>query len=664
MTLNTQTLPRPGPRWGVHPQRPDDAPPRHHSSPRITGWAAHLAPALPASWVRKTHAAWLQSIHRHVKHWRLATPDTPAWFHEIALLRADLHRHGLDATVVARALGCLVIAVEHCQGITLSDPQLLAATFMLDNHLAELATGEGKTLAMGVAAGVAALAGVPTHVMTANAYLAQRDAHELAPLWRILGLKVSHLSEGQSTAERRLAHRANIVYGTAKDFAFDHLRDQTLTSEKSLGPTSPVLPGLCLALLDEADSLLLDEANVPLILSAPIDQHPTLLAQRRALWWQAWTLSAQLSPTEHLHLNHASGLCTLTSQGQVRLETLTAGLGGHWGRTRVREALVQWALSARHGLIRDVHYLVRQGEVQLLDTLTGRIAQGRVLSQGLHTLLEIKEGLKLKPPSQTVAQITFPRFFGRYWRLGGLSATLSDDRKELEALHGLKVVCLPTRLPSQRKVGPTIHCISEDARWQWVAARSAELQAQGRPVLIGTDTVEASQTLSAVLKGRGIQHVVLNAHHDAAEAAIVAQAGQPGAVTVATRMAGRGTDIRIEDTALAAGGLHVIHCQRNESPRMDRQLFGRCARQGQSGSTETVICTRNSGEHLTSPLVKLMACRSTGTRTSPRWLALWHVAKQRLHQRWQAQRLSSIRRRLLEQDRQWDTQRQNARPQR
>jgi preprotein translocase subunit SecA len=665
MTLRTQALPRPGPRWGAHPQRPDGAPPRHAQGSPVPGWAAHLAPLLPPAWVVRTHAAWLDQVSQSALQWRQHPPRTPAWQQGLVQLRQQLHRQGLGAQALSQALGCLVVAIEQTQGIALSAPQLLAATFLLDNHLAELPTGEGKTLAMAVAAAVAGLAGVPTHVMTANSYLAQRDALALTELWRALDLNVTCLIDGQSPDERRQAHRGHIVYGTAKDFAFDHLRDQALTGAGPRSPSEhPLLPGLCLALLDEADSLLLDEANVPLVLSAPLEQSASALAQRRALWWQAWSLSGQMSMTAHAELNASSNMVTLTPEGRRCLEAMSADLGGLWARTRVREDLIQLALSARHGLIRDVHYLVRDGEVQLLDALTGRIAVGRVLSQGLHTLLEIKEGLKLKPPSQTVAQITFPRFLGRYWRLGGLSATLSDDRSELEALHGLKVVCLPTRLPSQRQTWPTVHCSSQAKRWQWVARRVQTLQAQGRPVLIGTDTVEASQALSAVLAAHGIGHVVLNAHHDAAEAAIVAQAGQAGAVTVATRMAGRGTDIQLNEHALAAGGLHVIHCQRNESPRMDRQLLGRCARQGQPGSTEAVICERNSSEQSSSPIVKLLTYRRTDTRTSPRWLALWHLALQRLSQRWQAQRLSSIRRRLLEQDCQWDTQRHNARPSR
>ena len=623
-------------------------------------WATSALPHLPPRGVVLAHRAWLRRLEARAQAWAKHPVDSAHWRCALDELKARLLHQGFEADTLCEALACVQQAVKHTQGVMLSASQLLGAALMLDNRLAEMATGEGKTLAMAAAAAVAGMASVPTHVMTANAYLAQRDALSLAPLWNLLGLRVSHLHEAQTPTERAQAHQADIVYGTAKDFAFDHLRDQI--DQRSPGAAPARLRGLCLALLDEADSLLLDEANVPLIISAPVPQSPQALAQRRACWWQAWQVSGQLTLGLHAHVVAHTGQALLTEDGRNTLAELAEPMGGLWLRPRVRESLVQLALAARHGLQRDVHYLLKEGQVQLLDTLTGRVAEGRVLAQGLQTLVELKEGLPPTPPSETVAQITFPRFFARYWRLGGLSATLHEDRAELLAMHGLSVVRLPTRLPSRRHTWPTRHCSDEAQRWQWVAQRARQLQAQGRPVLIGTDTVAASQALSAVLSQWGLAHVVLNAHHDAAEAQIVAQAGRAGAITVATRMAGRGTDIQPDAQALAAGGLHVIHCQRNESPRMDRQLLGRCARQGQPGSTETVICTRISEEQSLPPTVNLPACRCMDTRTSPRWQTLWHLARERLAQWWKAQRQSSIRRRLLEQDRQWDTHRHHARP--
>jgi preprotein translocase subunit SecA len=656
MSLNPNALPRPGPRWGPCPVRGDATTPRPHVG-HGAPWLATGLHMLPPQWVRRSHRRWLLAIKGSTQSWSALPLGEGPWQARLRALRACLISQGLSPTALCEALACVASAVHQTQGLALSEPQLLAASFMLDNRLAELATGEGKTLAMATAAAVAAMAGVPAHVMTANAYLAQRDAQTMAALWHVLGLKVSHLHDAQSPAERAIAHAADIVYGTAKDFAFDHLRDQMRPASQP-----PLLRGLCLALLDEADGLLLDEANVPLILSAPTPHTPKTLAQRRALWWQAWRLSGELTMPEHARLNPTSGQVQLTPQGCTHLSSLAEPLGGLWLRPRVRQNLLQLALSARHGLQRDVHYVLKQGEVQLLDTLTGRVAVGRVLAQGLHTLVELKEGLSPTPPSETVAQITFPRFFSRYWRLGGMSATLWESRAELRALHGLSVVRLPTRLPSQRKTWPTRHCGSEGERWLWVAQRIRVMQSQGRPVLIGTDTVAASQALAKVLEQQGIAHVVLNALQDACEAQVIAEAGRAGAVTVATRMAGRGTDIQLDAQTLAAGGLHVIHCQTNESPRMDRQLLGRCARQGQPGSTETVICPRISSERTMLQPVNLHSCRCMDPRTSSRWQTLLHMARERLIQWLQVQRQSSIRRRLLEQDRQWDTQRHHARP--
>ena len=285
---------------------------------------------------------------------------------------------------------------------------------------------------------------------------------------------------------------------------------------------------------------------------------------------------------------------------------------------------------------------------------------GRVWSQGLHTLIELKEGCTPSAPTETLAQITFQRFFKRYWRLGGLSGTLVEARAELRGLYDLDVVRVPERLPSQRQTWPTLVFASPDQRWRAIAERALEMQALGRPLLIGTDSVHDSEQLSQHLQQAGIAHTVLNARQDQHEADIVAQAGQAGRVTVATRMAGRGTDISLDATALAAGGLHVIHCQRNESKRMDRQLVGRCARQGQAGSTEAWICAGISNDPTPPSEPKLMRCIQSAvahrSTLSPRcW---WHL---RLPQWMEERRQAALRRQLFDQDRQWAQQHRLAR---
>jgi preprotein translocase subunit SecA len=604
----------------------------------------HLPHWLPAPWRLAACQPWLNQVRHQAQ-------DTTMG---LAQCRQNLRRHGFTASTLSTALAHVLRATEQTLGLHLHDTQLLAATLMLDQQLVEMATGEGKTLAMAAAAAVAALAGVPVHVITANDYLAERDAQSLSALFAALGVSVAHIAPAHTPEQRRLAYAQDIVYATAKEVAFDYLRDG-LSARQG---TPPLLRGLSLALIDEADSILLDEASVPLIISATTRHGAAQQAHRRAVWWQALHLARRLGHSgddDDFVVDPSRQSVSLTSAGDQRIAGPAEALGGLWRRPRLRRELIGLALTALHALQRDQHYLVRDGKVELLDTLTGRIAVGRVWSQGLHTLIELKEGCTTSAPTETLAQITFQRFFKRYWRLGGLSGTLVEARAELQSLYGVQVVRVPERLPSQRQQGPTLVFKTAEQRWQAVAERAAELRAQGRPVLIGTDSVSDSEQLSQRLAQAGIEHAVLNARHDQDEARIIGQAGQTGRVTVATRMAGRGTDITLDSTALAAGGLHVIHCQRNESRRMDRQLAGRCGRQGQAGSTETWICTAISDDSPPPTAPKLTRCiQSAVMDRSPRspW-CWWHL---RVPQWLEERRQAALRRQLAEQDRQWAQQ--------
>lgn len=655
--MYAKALPRPGPRWGPYPQRLRADPDRTPSRQSALGWPGGLAPWIPAEGCMGWHAAWLNRVARDTSRWQAHAPDSPAWHQGLQTLRHQLRREGFTPTTLSDALACVSVVIERTMGLTLYPQQVLAAALMLDQRLVEMATGEGKTLTMGAAAAVAALAGVPTHVITANDYLAERDVATLAGLWQTLGLDARHVGATLESEQRRLAYRADIVYSTAKDIAFDYLRDQLSCTAGG----QAMLQGLSLALLDEADSILLDEAVVPLIISSARQEHPQQLAQRRAVWWQAWSLAQKLTLPDHASTEAASARIQINEQGDAYLAELCRPLKGIWQRPRLRKELVTLALTALHALRRDEHYLIRDGRVELLDALTGRIAAGRVLSQGLHALIELKEGLTPSPATDTLAQITFQRFFQRYWRLGGISGTLSEARSELQQVHGLSVVCLPPRHRSQRQTWPTRHFATPQARWGAVAQRVKELHSSGRPVLVGTDSVADSEELSRLLQQHGIPHVVLNARHDRQEAAIVAQAGRAGAVTIATRMAGRGTDIALDASALRAGGLHIIACQRNESSRMDRQLLGRCARHGQPGSAETWICSSFSGESATRPPSKLQRCSSGVNASSTRLSTLWHRWQARLAQWLEEQRQISIRRHLQDQDRQWEAQHRGVR---
>jgi preprotein translocase subunit SecA len=508
-------------------------------------------------------------------------------------LRARLAHEGWAGDAQADALGCVAAACQHTLARNPFDTQLQAAVVLLADQFAEMATGEGKTLAAGLAAAVAALAGVPVHVMTANDYLAGRDAAQLAPLFAKLGLRVGTVVGPSTPAERRAAYACDITYATAREVAFDYLRDglatihpgdelkQRARSLIDTPPAPPLLRGLCMALLDEADSLLIDDASLPLILSESHDD-----AQQRAACFQALAIARQLVRQQHFDIDAGDRIVFL-QPGHDHVDQLCATLGGAWHNRQHRHDLLNAALVALHVLQRDRHYLVREGRVDLLDAQTGRAAPGRVWSNGLQTLVELKEGCVPSPATTTRAQISFQRFFARYVRLCGMSGTLAECRRELAAVCGRRVVAVAPRRPSLRLLGPDRWYADAAWRRSAIVQRVAELHATGRPVLVGTDSVAESEALAALLAQVGIPHRVLNARHDAAEAQIVSAAGQRGAVTVATQMAGRGTDIALGDGVAALGGLHVLCALDSLSPRLVRQLVGRCARQGDPGSAET-----------------------------------------------------------------------------
>ena len=526
--------------------------------------------------------------------------------------RALLGRDGLTDSVVADAFALVNEACVRSLGIRLFESQLIAARIMLDNRLAEMATGEGKTVAAGVCAATAALAGVPVHVITANDYLVARDAGSLRPLYAALGLSVGYVTQPLDAAGRQRAYACDITYCTAKELVFDYLRDRItrgshrgdlhLRAERlgtASGEPGTLLRGLCMAIVDEADSILIDEARIPLILS-----DTAINPAQIEYWHHALTLARQLVEREHYALDRKNMSARLTPAGETKLEESAALLGGVWHNRLHREEAICTALAALHLFQRDRHYVVRDGTVIIIDETTGRLASGRVWSRGLHQSIEIKEGCKPTSELVTAAQITYQRFFPRYLRLAGMSGTLREARAELQSVYGLPLVGVPLRRPCQRRLLPTRVYPNDDAQWRAVVARAAEVIRGGRPLLIGTDSVTASETLSRRLTQAALPHAVLNAHHDRQEAQIIARAGQPGQITVATNMAGRGTDIALGPGVAERGGLHLVCCQHNASRRIDRQFVGRSARQGDPGSAETFIS-------LDQPLI---------SRFMPRWV--------------------------------------------
>lgn len=513
-------------------------------------------------------------------------------------LRVELRRHGLSDPAVGRSFALVREISGRTLGMRHYDVQMMGAAAMLHGMIAEMQTGEGKTLTATLAAVTAALAGIHVDVVTVNDYLAERDAETMGPLYNALGLTVGVIVHDMEPDDKRVAYECDITYCTNKDLAFDYLRDQI-----ALGSHAPnlqlkferlfagrsrmnqvVMRGLHFAIVDEADSVFVDEARTPLIISGSGSAE-----EDRERSEQALSFVRQLVEGTDFRLRRDERGIDLTDRGKDRLREMTAELDGVWSVSILREELATQALSALLLFHRDEHYLVQDDKVQIIDEYTGRVMPDRFWSEGLHQLIEVKEGC---PPSDrriTLARITYQRFFRRYNNLAGMTGTAREVSREIWQVYRLPVATIPTHARSRRKTRKSQIVRTAARKWHVVAERAAELQRQGVPVLIGTRTVAASDELSTILQGMNIPHRVLSAAQDAEEADIVSEAGQPGRITVATNMAGRGTDIALGDGVEARGGLHVIVTERNDAARIDRQLAGRCARQGDPGVVETYL---------------------------------------------------------------------------
>lgn len=476
--------------------------------------------------------------------------------------------------------------------------QILGALAVYHGEIAEMQTGEGKTLTAVLPAAAAALAGIPVHVLTVNDYLAARDAEKLGPIYRRLGLSVGLVVQDTPREDRRTAYACDVVYCSNKEIAFDYMRD-SLVCGRSDHPLSRhaarlrrddaldrelTLRGLHFAIVDEADSVLLDEARTPLVISGANQRNH----QEARIYQEALGIADAMEEGTHFHVRTLTRQLEMTPQGEARTDELAAMLGAVWASRMRRQELVRSALVARHLFHRDAHYLVRDDKVIIIDENTGRPMPDRNWEQGLHQLVEIKEGVTPTVVWEPVARMTLQRFFRMYHHLGGMTGTACEVASELWNTYDLAVRPIPTHRPSQlENRGATVaDTIAE--KWQRIAARAAELQAQGRPILIGTRTVGASEELSEVLSAAGLGHRVLNARQDQQEADIIAEAGRQGALTIATNMAGRGTDIMLDSVVRDVGGLHIIVTELHESARLDRQLIGRAGRQGDPGSYEII----------------------------------------------------------------------------
>jgi preprotein translocase subunit SecA len=528
-------------------------------------------------------------------------------------IRARLRRQGFTLPLAGECFALVREAAARTLGYRHYECQLMAGWGLLQGRLVEMDTGEGKTFAATLPACAVALAGYPVHVITVNDYLTQRDADEMGPLYRFLGLTVGAVTQGMQRSERREIYSRSIAYCTNKELAFDYLRDGVAISrntsqlhlalDKLRGEAQRgealVLRGLYFGIVDEADSVFIDEARTPLILSASVGS-----GEEKATCARALALAGELKRGSDYVVDMAERYVGLTPGGRDTITTLAADSDGVWTSVRAREELVTQALTALILFQRDQHYVVTEGKVQIVDESTGRVMPDRSWERGLHQLIEVKEDCELTEQRETLARLTYQRLFRRYVRLAGMTGTAKEVAREIRSVYGLDVVRVPLNRPSRRRYNPPRIWVSKAQKWNDVADTVARLtRDQGRPVLIGTRSVQASEEISAVLTERGIEHALLNAKQDRAEADIVAAAGEPARVTVATNMAGRGTDIRLGPDVAKRGGLHVILTEYHDSRRVDRQLFGRCARQGDPGGCEAIVSLEDEAFVVNAPLV-------------------------------------------------------------
>jgi preprotein translocase subunit SecA len=423
----------------------------------------------------------------------------------------------------------------------------------------------------------------------------------MRPIYRILGLSVGTIVHGMDPHARAAAYACDVTYCTNKEVVFDYLRDRLLLGRRTsrvhlqldrlagdrARAARLLLRGLYYGIVDEADSVLVDEARTPLIISGG-DRQSRM--GERDIYETALSVAGRLEAGKDYLLQEGERGIRLTPAGEVRLSDLTRDLGGVWAGRLRREELVRQALTAQHLFERDQHYLVQDGKVQIIDEYTGRLMADRSWERGLHQLIEAKEGVQVTQQTVPLARISYQRFFRRYLKLAGMTGTAREVAGELASVYGLAVVSVPTNRPLiRRNLGDRVY-LGVETKWDPVIERIRELHQSGRPVLVGTRFVGTSEDLSRRLTEAGLSHQVLNARQDQGEAEIIGQAGQPGRITVATNMAGRGTDIRLAPGVAELGGLHVIATERHESRRIDRQLFGRCGRQGDPGSYEAMVC--------------------------------------------------------------------------
>lgn len=628
---------------------------RHDPEPFfLEEWLRSWQPAVTPSGKRAT-TRFLNAANR-LEPARLAMSDQELR-QDLKRVSRELRHTGFTDELLAQSFASIREASRRVLGKRHHDVQLLAGRALLKGNIAEMATGEGKTLAGTLGVCTAAACGAAVHVVTVNDYLAERDAEHNIPLFEFFGFSVGIVLQDMPIPERRDNYCRNIVYVSNKELTFDYLKDRisfggVLGAHHKLKAlhsgrqsANNILQGLHIAIVDEVDSVLIDEARTPLIISETL---PDDLGED--VYDQAIAVSALLEKDVHFKVN-ADKQVWLTEQGLERVEAETAQLEGVWRSLLWRKELVQKALSALHVFLKDENYIIAENKIQIVDEFTGRVMPDRTWERGLHQMIEAKEGCEITGQRKTLSQITYQRFFGRYVLLSGMTGTAKEIEPELKRVYNLSVTRIPTHKPSQRKRLPDHVLNDREAHFSRVVERSIELAQTGRSVLVGARSVESSERVSRLFEERGIDHVTLNARQDQQEAEAVAQAGQPGRITVATNMAGRGTDIKLAPEVAEKGGLHVILTEFHESARIDRQLFGRSARQGDPGSVEAIVFLGDElfqryARYATALLTPLLIRPFRGRDVIFRTLVAYAQAKAERHNR-------RIRLDTIKKDRKW-----------
>lgn len=475
--------------------------------------------------------------------------------------------------LLPEAFACVREAAVRQLGMRHYDVQLIGGMVLHSGRIAEMKTGEGKTLVATLPLYLNALTEKGAHLVTVNDYLAKRDAEWMGPVFQSLGLSVGVVVHGLSDAQRKEAYASDITYGTNNEFGFDYLRDNMKVTPQSL-----VQRELHYAIVDEVDSILIDEARTPLIISGPVNETT-----------DKYRLINQIIPflkrDVHFSVDEKARSVHLTDEGVDEVQRRLKIDNLYDPRFIDYLHHVDQSLKAHVLFKKDVDYVVKNGEVIIVDEFTGRLMPGRRYSDGLHQCIEAKEGVEIAQENQTLASITFQNYFRMYSKLAGMTGTAKTEEEEFISIYRLPVVSIPTHRPMLRKDQPDVVYKNEAAKFRAIVKDIRERHQKGQPVLVGTTSIEKSERLSEHLRRQGIKHVVLNAKHHEREAQIVAEAGQRGAVTIATNMAGRGTDIVLGEGVKELGGLYILGCERHESRRIDNQLRGRSGRQGDPGES-------------------------------------------------------------------------------